>query len=227
MTKHRPRPSKVEDRKQKFEKLLETMGMGEAEDPFIPFSRYGLTQRLEEIERAYARWVAASGKQPSRKLVQRYRAGIMNLLELSGHIGPDFFANEIERAGWSRLNPDADDSTLYMLMEEHSDKRDDVVAPLTARGLDVDHWLKTSGDTYKKRDVRKLVVEPVLRLMAEYEITTSRKERPRKQIFDALFDWLGVEQKFRPSSANIDAIARELEGGASSSNSNANLRTKN
>jgi hypothetical protein len=216
MPKHRPPPSKVEDREQHYEKLLAAMGFGDSADPFIGFSRYGLTQDLEPIERAYA--VAASGKQPSRKLVQRYRAGITNLLELSDHIGPDFFANEIEKAGWSRLNPDADDSTLYMLMEEHSDKRDNVVAALTARGLDVDQWLKTSGDTYKKRDLRKVVVEPFLQLMAKHEITTSRKERPRKRIFDALFDWLGVEQKFRPSSANIDAIARKLEAGASNSN---------
>jgi hypothetical protein len=34
-------------------------------------------------------------------------------------------------------------------------------------------------------------------------------------MFDALFDWLGIERKFRPSPANINTIARELEGSAS------------
>jgi hypothetical protein len=223
MPKHRPSPSKAAGRKRQFEKLLETMGMGKVN----PYIRYPLTQRLEEIERDYARQVAVSGKQPDRKLVRQYRGTITKLLTLSETIGPDFFANEIEKAGWCRLNPDADERTLNIQMEDYSSKRDDLIPALTARRLDADHWLKTSGNTYKKRDLRKVVVEPFLQLMAEHKITTSRKQRPRKQIFDALFDWLGVEPKFRPSSANIDAIARELEGSVSASKSNAKRRSKN
>jgi hypothetical protein len=223
MTKHRPSPSKAEGREQQFEKLLAAMGIGESTDPF---GRFALTQNLEDIERYYARQVAVLGKQPDRKLVHRYRAAITKALALSEKIGPDFFVNDIEKANWSRHNPDADDMTLHMLMEEHGDKRDDVVAVLTARGLDIDHWLKASGDDYRKRIVTKLVVEPFLQLMAQHEITTSRKQLPRKRMFDALFDWLGVEQKFRPSSAAIDAIARD-PAGASSSESNAKQQTKN
>jgi hypothetical protein len=109
-------------------------------------------------------------------------------------------------------------------MSEHGHKRNDLVAELTEHRLDIDHWLKTSGDVYKKRDVRKLVVEPFLQLIAEHGITTSRKQLPRKRIFEALFDWLGVERSFRPSSVNIDAIARKLE--ASVSNSNATQQTE-
>jgi hypothetical protein len=215
MTKHRLRPRKPENRERQFDELLAAMGMGETADPF---ARYALIGELEEIERGYARWVQASAKQPGRKLVRQYRAAITKVLELSNEIGPDFFANEIEKAGWSRHNPEADDMTLHRLLEEHGGKPDDVVAALTARVLDIDHWFKTSGENYKKRDVRKLVVEPFLKLMARHGITTSRKQRPRKQIFDALFGWLGVERKFRPSSANVDTIARELEAGAFNSN---------
>jgi hypothetical protein len=217
MTKHRPSPSKAEDRKLQFEKLLAATGMEAA------FSRFGFTQHLEAIERGYA--VAVSGKQPNRKLVRRYRAAIAKLLTLSEAIGPDFFSSEIEKAGWSRSNPDADFSMLQTLIAEHGHTRD-VVAVLTEQGLDIDHWLKTSGDVYKKREVRKLVVEPFLQLMAQRKINTSRKERPRKRIFDALFDWIGVEQKFRPSRASIDAIARELDARASS-DSDATQRTEN
>ena len=120
-----------------------------------------------------------------------------------------------------------DGATRAVLISTLRGRRHDVVAVLTAHGLDVDHWLNISGDNYKKRELRKRVVEPFLQLMGKYEITTSRKQRPRKGIFDALFDWLGVEQKSRPSSANINTIARELEGSASSSESNARRRTKN
>lgn len=60
--------------------------------------------------------------------------------------------------------------------------------------------------------MRELVVEPVLRLMFEHGITTSRKQRPRKRIFDTLFDWLGIK-KLRPTSANI---ARDLQKASDS-----------
>jgi hypothetical protein len=221
MSKHRPPPSKAEDREQQFEKLLAAM------DASDPFSRYGLEPALEQIE---ARWLAAQGKKhkkQDRKLVRQYRAAMTKALALANMIGPDFFANEIEEAGWSRLNPDTDDRTLQTLMADHGHERDDVIAVLTAHGLDIDHWLNISGNVYRKRDVRKLVVEPFLQLMAEREIITSRRQLPRKRLFDALFDWLGVAQKSRPSSVNIDAIARELEGNASASESNAKRQTKN
>ena|ERR1700676_2417171 len=126
-------------------------------------------------------------------------------------------------AGWSRHNPDKDNRTLRNLMDQHAhDRPDDVDAALTERGLNIDHWLKTSGEVYRKRDVTKLIVEPFLELMVGRKPETSRK-----RVFDALFDWIGVEKKFRPSSASINAIARELDARASSSESNAKQRTKN
>ena len=222
MTKHRPSPSKVEDRQQHFERLLAAMYPSEAPNPF---TEGVLTDDLEQIEKAYR--VAVSRKQPGRKLVSRYRAAITKLLTLSNAIGLDFFKDEIEKAGLLRLNPDIDDGMLRAAMEEYPHGQDNLVGRLTTQGLDVEHWLKTSGDTYRKRDVRKLVVEPFLRLMAVYKITTSRRQQPRKRMFDALFDWIGVEKKFRPSDASINAIARDLEARASASESNAKRRTKN
>jgi len=220
----KPSPDDAGSREQQFEKLMTAMGMSEAANFY---SRYALTQDLEHIERQCARWIAASGKQPDVDLVRSYRKAVTRVLKLSEKIGPDFLANEIELASWARNIPDADEQTLHELMADHGDRRQDVVAVLTAHGLDVDHWLNINRDTHKKREVRKRVVEPFLQLMGKYEITTSRKQRPRKRIFDSLFDWLGVEQKSRPSSANIDAIARELEGNASASESNAKRQTKN
>jgi hypothetical protein len=207
MIKHRPSPSKAVGREQQFDKLLAAMGMAELN----PFSRYGLKKNLEQIEREYARRIVQLSKQPNRKLVRRYRAAVTKLLLLSKKVGPDFLA-EIEEAGWSRHNPNADIGHLHIVMTdwmtEHGHEKLNLGAVLTAHGLDIDHWLKTSGDAYKKRDVRKLVVEPFLQLMAEQKITTSRKQLPRKRIFDALFDWLGVERKFRPSSAAINVVAK-------------------
>jgi hypothetical protein len=214
MTKHtKPSPSKAESREQQLDRLFVAMG---ANNPFI---RFGLEPDLKQIE---ARWVAAQGKKPDRKRVRQYRAAITRALALSNMIGPDFFANEIEKAGWSRSNPDADDLRLHKLMDMDEHKRTNVHDVLTEHGLDIDHWLRTSGEVYRKRDVTKLVVEPFLQLMVGQETETSRK-----RLFDALFDWIGVEKKFRPSSASINKIARELDARASSSESNAKQRTKN
>jgi hypothetical protein len=214
MTKRtKPSPSKAESREQQLDQLFVAM------DANDPFSRFGLEPALKQIK---ARWVAAQGKKPDRKRVRQYRAAITKALALSNMIGPDFFANEIEKAGWSRRNPDADDLTLHDLMDMYGPERTNVDAVLTECGLDIDHWLRTSGEEYRKRDVRKLVVEPFLQLMVGRETETSRN-----RVFDALFDWVGVEKKSRPSDASINAIARELDARASSSESNAKQRTKN
>jgi hypothetical protein len=222
MTKHKPSPSKVEDREQHFKRLLAAMYTSEAPNPFTEGVLIG---DLEQIEKAYR--VAVSGKQPDRRLVSRYRAAIAKVLTLSEKIGPHFFGDEIQKAGLLQLNPDIDDSMLLAVIEERRHDPDRVVEALTSRVSTIDHWFKTSGDTYRKRDVTKLVVEPFLRLMTKYAITTSRRQQPRKRIFDALFDWIGVEKKFRPSDASINLIARGLEGSGSSSESNAKRRTKN
>ncbi|SDJ58491.1 hypothetical protein SAMN05216338_105536 [Bradyrhizobium sp. Rc2d] len=212
MTKHRPSPSKAGRRQQQLEKLLEAIAIGDSADHLDHFDRYATTRNLEEIEHYYARQVAVSS-QPDRKLVRRYRDTIIKLLSLSDKIGPEFFAGEIEKAGWSRRNPHADEMTLHMLMEEHSDKRDNVVTVLTERRLDIDHWLKTSGDTYRKRVVTKLAVEPFLQLLIERGAISSSKKLPRLQVtqmVEALFDWLGVEQAFRLTPVAIATIARRL-----------------
>jgi hypothetical protein len=214
MTKRsKPSPSKAESREQQLDQLFLAM------DANDPFSRFGLEPALKQIK---ARWVAAQGKKPDRKRVRQYRAAITKALALSNMIGPDFFANEIEKAGWSRRNPDADDLTLHDLMDMYGPERTNVDAVLTEHELDIDHWLTTGGEEYRKRDVRKQVVEPFLELMVGRKPETSRK-----RVFDALFDWIGVEKKFRPTNASINTIARELDARASSSESNAKQRTKN
>jgi hypothetical protein len=225
MTKHRPSPSKTEDRGQHFDRLLAAIGIAELN----PFLRTALISDLERIERDYARRVAQLSKQPDRKLVRRYRAAVTKLLSLSKKVGPDFLA-EIEEAGPSRLNPEADVGHLHIAvtewMIEHGHEQLDLIDLLTKHGLNIDHWLKTTGETYKKRYVTKLVVEPFLLVIAEHGITTSSKGLPLHPMAQALFDWLGIDKRSRLSSAAISGIARALASG-SASKSNAKRQTKN
>jgi hypothetical protein len=225
MPKHRPSPSRAAGREQLFDKLLAAIGA----EKLNHFLQVALVDDLRQIEGEYTRRVVQLSKLADRKLLRRQRAAVAKLLTLSKKVGADSLA-EIEEAGWSRHNPGVDIGTLHAAftehIAEHGLKRRDLIADLTALGSDMDHWLKTSGETYKKRYVTKLLVEPFLRLMAEYGITTSRKQLPRSRMFQALFEWLGVEQKFRLSGPAINAIAKEL-AGASASKSNARRRTKN
>lgn len=220
MTKHRPPPVKVKDRERQFEKLLTAMGLSETD----PYSAYGLKAALAQIALDCERSVAGGGKLLDPKPVRQLRKAIVKVQALHKSAGSDTLDSEIELASLARLNPNADASTLRGLIADHRLERH-LGAELTDYVSGIDDWLAANRDDYRKRQVRKLVVEPFLKLMAEFEITTSRRERPRKRIFDALFDWLGVEQKFRPSNAGINTIAAELVG-AGPSKSNANRRSK-
>jgi ferritin-like metal-binding protein YciE len=204
--KQTPVRTEVDDREQRFEKLLVAMGLANAD----PWTRHAVTQRLEEIANNFARHLAALPEQPGRRVVEQYRSAIAKLLALSNEIGPEFFSYEVAKAGWSRQNPHADDETLNWLVAE-TGKEDEVVKALTQRELDVAHWLNSSGESYRKRDLSKLVIAPLLQLMSDQSITTDRKLLPRKHIFDAMFDWLGVEPRDRVTSANIGRIARDLD----------------
>jgi hypothetical protein len=223
--KHRPSPKKIERRQEQFDVLLATMGI----DSMNPFSRLALTEGLEKIGREYDRRAVQLNKPPDRKLVRRYRAAAAKHLSLSKKVGSDFLA-EIEEAGWSQQNPGVNAGTLYEsfteYMAEHGYKRSDLIDVLTKHVLNIDYWLKTTGETYKQRYVTKLVVEPFLALIAEHGITTSSKDLPLYPMAKALFDWLEIEKASRLSGAAISGIARSLSSG-SASKSNAKRRTKN
>ncbi|WOH60342.1 hypothetical protein [Bradyrhizobium sp. BWC-3-1] len=220
MTKHRRPLINVNNREQQFAKLLAAMGLNE----IGPHGEYALKVALEQIELDYQRSVADPSKLLVPKRVRQLRAAIAKVLELHKAAGSDTLDSEIVLASMQLLNPNADASTLRGLIADYRLERR-LAVELSPYMQDIDHWLTANQEGYKKRQVRTVVVEPFLKLMAAYEITTSRRERPRKQIFDALFDWLGVEQNIRASNANINTIAAEL-AGAGPKKSKANRRPK-
>ncbi|MDH2349555.1 hypothetical protein QCM80_02505 [Bradyrhizobium sp. SSUT112] len=201
--------NEAERRDQLLDALLRALGVS---DPFV---LYVLKQDLEYIEHQSARFRTTLVKQPDPDAVRRLRASVARMLTLSEKVGNDFLTNEIEKIILSQLNPDADEQKLHTWMTDPEYPIKNLIALLTPYLSAIDQWLEINSAKYQRRDIRKLVVEPFLRLMAKHDITTSRKQRPRKKIFDALFDWLEIEPKYRPTSANIDAIAREMEPGTS------------
>jgi hypothetical protein len=68
--------------------------------------------------------------------------------------------------------------------------------------------LKRQTGDYRKDSETALVVEPALDLLETIDFTPSKK-LPRKAFFDALFDLLGIEQKRRPTPANISVVVNQ------------------
>jgi hypothetical protein len=70
--------------------------------------------------------------------------------------------------------------------------------------------IDSTGD-YRKRQVRKLVVEPFLLLLEEYRVVPDPKLLPRNRMMQALFAWLDIRSTTpRPTDSGIRRIAREL-----------------
>lgn len=222
MTTYRESPGGTGQRAKSLEALLAAMGVSDD-----PFASVLVEQGLDQIDEQYRHWNSRLENQLDVKLVRRYRAALTKLQTRTAAM-PDHFFTEIERAYFARSMPDADEETIRAAIVEFRSRRPDTKTILLEHGLDVDYWLAIHNDTYKKRFLRKLVTEPFLLLMAKHEIKTSRKQRPRKLIFARLFDWLGIEKKFRPSDANINKTAKDLGVVAAiTGNSKAKRRVKN
>jgi len=63
-----------------------------------------------------------------------------------------------------------------------------------------------SGRGYRKTPLRKLVIERFLLLLAVGEVWKTAE--PLTRVMAALFDWLGVEPKYRPTNAGMRTIVR-------------------
>ena len=74
---------------------------------------------------------------------------------------------------------------------------------------DIAYFLGSKGD-YRKRGLRSLVVEPFLRLLERRGVTPSRT-LPLAGMVRALFDWLEIEKRLRPTEAGIRTIASEMK----------------
>jgi hypothetical protein len=74
---------------------------------------------------------------------------------------------------------------------------------------DIRSLLNETADDYHKPRVRRYVVEP-FRLILDGHLLGTRAQ-PFTKAVKALFDWLGIEPKYRPTDTSIRAIVRKLK----------------
>jgi hypothetical protein len=173
------------------------------------FELYPLKMALEEIK---ADWLARR-KLPNvasaRKLLRRYRATNAKRRELRKQFAPAV-REAIAMAGWLRANPNADEKHLRGLVEERDSTMDlDLAEVEEQEDRDIEFVINRADD-YRKRQVRKLAVEPFLLLLEEYGVVPHPKQLPLNRMMHAFLDWVGIEQRRRPTDAGIRTIARDL-----------------
>jgi hypothetical protein len=188
--------------------VLAAMGVDESGDFW---DRYVLLQGLDQIERDYSRF--ALREQPSRELVYQYLAALRKAEALAEKLPPDFLPNEIPKISLLRQNPHGDERIAQDLVDDNP-KLGDFSSRLKSHEQDIAYWCKKTGENYRAKEVRKLIVEPVLELMAQHGVVTNRKGLPLSRIFKAVFDWLDIPEKLRLTNTAITKIARELRASS-------------
>lgn len=119
-----------------------------------------------------------------------------------------FHRRQIYLAGYILENPDADENDLSAAIDDSDDfARFDAHMSFDFK-QSIELVMKRLDD-YKKKEVRKRVVEPFYNLLKETDIVPSRK-CPFNKIMEAVFDEVGVELKDRPKPGVLRSIVYDL-----------------
>jgi hypothetical protein len=181
-----------------LEKLLAAIGKGDTDN----FDRHALVQRLREIEAGFQ----LPNIGPYRKLLRKYRENTAKRGELWRQLGP--IHDEIVMAGLVRKNPGVDEGDLRAALQDHT--KDFDLPEIEANEDEDIAFLIDRADDYRKRQVRKQAVEPFLRFLQKHDVVPSRK-LPLNRMMAALFDWLHIEMRLRPTETGVRTIARDLK----------------
>jgi hypothetical protein len=196
-----------------LDKLLAAIGKGDSDS----FERYALVEELKKIEGAYSERRGRPTSGSHHKLLWKFRANTAKRRELRRQLRPIY--DDVVMAGLLRANPGADEGELRAALQDSTESIDPAEIE-ASEDQDIAFLIDSAGD-YRKRQVRKQVVEPFLRFLEKREVVPSRK-LPRTRMMRALFDWLAIERKLRPTEAGIRTIARDLKRSPISSRQAAN-----
>jgi hypothetical protein len=180
--------------------LLVAIGMADAN----PYQIWPLKMALREIESAWLARREVPNVGSCRKELRRFRANTAKRLELRRQLEP--LREDIILVGFKRANPSADERVLRGGLEQVEYRPEVFEAD---EDQDIADLIDSMGD-FRKRQVRKLAVEPFLLLLEDYRVVPHPKLLPLTRIMQAFFDWLGIEQGLRPTDSGIRTIAREL-----------------
>ena len=203
MTKSTKSPGRRSD--EPLETLLVAVGKGDSNS----FERHALVQGLQEIESAYSTRRGQPTSGSYHNVLRRFRANTAKRLELRRRFRPIY--DDIVVAGYLRSNPDADEAAVRAAVQDNQDSTEKIDPPEleAVEDQEIAAYIDSAGD-YRKRRVRKQAVEPFLQFLEKHGVVPSRK-LPRTRMMRALFDWLEIEKKLRPTEAGMRTIASEMK----------------
>jgi hypothetical protein len=178
-----------------LDKLLAAIGKGDSET----FERHNLVEELRKIEGAYSERRGHPTPASYTTVLEQFRANTAKRLELRKRFKPVY--DDIVMAAYLWENPGADEGELRAALQHRQDSTERIDPAQFEAGEDqhIAAYIDSAGD-YRKRQVRKQVVEPFLRFLEKHGVVPSR-DLPRTRMMRALFDWLGIKQTLRPTEA--------------------------
>ena len=192
-----------------FDLVLEQLLSAIGKDGCNEFQNFRLQSDLQELRSNY---LDGCGQLTAehRRLLRQFRASTAKRRKLRRQFKA--IRDEIVIAEWLRQNPEADERELRDVLDDLRDTGEAPPDPGKIEDIEdlaIAFLLDSKGD-YRKRTTTKLVVEPFLDFLDRHNITPSRK-LPLNHMFKALFDWLRIEQKHRPTEAGIRTIRSDFK----------------
>ena len=194
-----------------LERLLFVMGKGDASAA----ERAEIARNLRIMKGIYEQQIrrittVESWRQTidhSRELLQKLLANIAEKRDLRNQLGDR--GEDIHIAGTVRMNkanlPTEEIMEQLRLANSRTlEKLEEIEA------LNIKYLLDSDAANYKKPMLRRLLIEPFLSYLHRAGVVPHSRKLPLSRMMEAMFDWVGIDQKRRPTNTGVRTIARDV-----------------
>jgi hypothetical protein len=201
----------VDQSEELLERLLFVMGKGDASAA----ERTKLARELRIMKGIYEQRIrririVESGREkidPKRETLQKLLAKKAEVRDLRNQLGDrkyDVGLAGIPRMLEAKLPLDEFEEQLKLTVSRTLEKLEEIEA------LNIKYLLDSDAANYKKPTLRRLLIEPFLSFLHRAGVVTHPRKLPLKRIVEAMFDWVGIDRKRRPTDAGVRTIAKDV-----------------
>ena len=194
-----------------LEQLLFVMGKGDASAA----ERAKLARELRLLKALYEQQIrrittVESGRETidhKRELLQKLYAKKAEVRDLRNQLGDR--GEDIHSAGTFRMHEA--NLPLEEFMEQIRLANSRTLEKLEEiEALNIKYLLDSDAAKYKKSPLRRLLIEPFLVYLHFAGVVPHRHKLPLSRIMGAMFDWVDIDRKRRPTSTGVRTIARDV-----------------
>jgi hypothetical protein len=173
--------------------------------------RAKLEKHLQGIKKGYEeRWPRLTSAEAAQRktLLKKMLKNTAERRELRQQLGTDG-EQEIVWAGGNRVmfGPDLDDDELKATLQFTYPGLVGAIEEIEEKNIRF--LLDSTSHGYHKGPLRIVVIEPFLMFLDRFDLWESAQ--PLTNVVKTLFDWLGVEQRYRLTDTGIRTIVREFK----------------